>query len=590
MLSRQLRDDRQRLEPGRPIGHRHRAAYSGSKFALAGWSESLAMDLDRLRRLGEADPARRHRHRDLGPARQRRPALRRSQGSPEGIARASSTPSTATTFEHYLPDMKAVIEMKTSDIDSFMRRHARHDRPGMAARERMKALLFGAPPSEESGPHPATSWRPCWPAALRPARDRRRPAGPPGLGDHQAHPLGHLRLGRQAGAGRLQHGRHRQSDGGILLPPPRPRARGGGRGGRAGTRGPGLEVGQRVVLNPWLTCGPRGIEPLCPPCAAGDLSLCWSFTKGDLGPGRARRRDHRAPPVPGPSCLAAHDSMLIPVPDGISNEAAVLADPFSVSFHAIVRHPPPPGGRVLVYGAGRAGPHQRGHPAPLYPDVEVGVVARFEAQHDMARSSAPPRSSPTSPAWRWSRRWPSGRAPCCTAPRRAAGDPPGAHRRRLRHHRQGRDPRGGRARPGRAGPPRLHRRGHPERWESTPIYFKELTIAGSNAFGMEDLDGVRQHAIAHYLELVADGRLDITPMLTHRFALTDWWPALKAIARQDESGALKVAFTPNGLKRGRLRARPQLAEALVARRRRPRHPGRDRARSGARRWPSATSR
>ena len=57
---------------------------------------------------------------------------------------------------------------------------------------------------------------------------------------------------------------------------------------------------------------------------------------------------------------------------------------------------------------------------------------------------------------------------------------------------------------------------------------------------------MRQHAIAHYLQLVADGRLDITPMLTHRFALTDWWDALKVIARQDNSGALKVAFTPNG--------------------------------------------
>jgi threonine dehydrogenase-like Zn-dependent dehydrogenase len=45
---------------------------------------------------------------------------------------------------------------------------------------------------------------------------------------------------------------------------------------------------------------------------------------------------------------------------------------------------------------------------------------------------------------------------------------------------------------------------------------------------------------------VADGRVDITPMLTHRFGLEEWWPALKAIARQDESGALKVAFTPNG--------------------------------------------
>jgi len=35
-------------------------------------------------------------------------------------------------------------------------------------------------------------------------------------------------------------------------------------------------------------------------------------------------------------------------------------------------------------------------------------------------------------------------------------------------------------------------------------------------------------------------------MLTHRFALQEWWPALKALARQNDIGALKVAFTPNG--------------------------------------------
>ena len=51
----------------------------------------------------------------------------------------------------------------------------------------------------------------------------------------------------------------------------------------------------------------------------------------------------------------------------------------------------------------------------------------------------------------------------------------------------------------------------PKQWESTPIYFKEITIAGSNAFGMEDFEGRRLHAIALYLELVHDGHLDITP-------------------------------------------------------------------------------
>src|SRR3954452_25176536 len=52
-----------------------------------------------------------------------------------------------------------------------------------------------------------------------------------------------------------------------------------------GPQADGLEVGQRVVLNPWLSCVPRGITPLCPACEAGDLSLCWSFTDGDISAG-----------------------------------------------------------------------------------------------------------------------------------------------------------------------------------------------------------------------------------------------------------------------------------------------------------------
>lgn len=111
----------------------------------------------------------------------------------------------------------------------------------------------------------------------------------------------------------------------------------------------GLDIGQRVVLNPWLSCGPRGIEPMCPPCQTGDLNLCWNFTEGDLGPGVHVGVITGAPGA-WAEIMAAHDSMLIPVPDGISNEAAVLADPFSVSFHAIVRNPPPRGGRFSFTG------------------------------------------------------------------------------------------------------------------------------------------------------------------------------------------------------------------------------------------------
>ncbi len=308
----------------------------------------------------------------------------------------------------------------------------------------------------------------------------------------------------------------------------------------------GLEPGQRVVLNPWLTCAPRGVSPVCPPCLAGDLSLCWSFTKGDLGPGVHVGVITGAPGA-GAEQLAAHDSMLIPVPDGVSDEAAVLADPFSVSFHAIVRHPPPPEGRVLVYGAGALGLTSVAILRSLYPEVEVGVVARFEAQRTMAEQFGAsavfdhePRLALVEALAEW-----SGavlHAPLDGLPVTHPGHIDVVYDSIAKAETLEVDVRV------------LAERGRlvytgvatPARWESTPVYFKEITIAGSNAFGLEEFEGRRRHAIAHYLQLVSDDRLDIRPMLTHRFALEEWWPALMALARQDRSGALKVAFTPNG--------------------------------------------
>ncbi len=312
-----------------------------------------------------------------------------------------------------------------------------------------------------------------------------------------------------------------------------------------GPEAEGVEVGQRVVLNPWLTCGPRGIDPPCPACRAGDLSLCWSFTKGDLGPGLHLGVVTDAPGA-WAELLAAHDSMLIPVPEDVPDELAVLADPFAVSMHAVVRHPPRPGGKAVVYGAGALGTTALASLRALYPDVEVAVVARFTAQAELAAKLGAslvvdhePRLGVVEALAEWSG----------GVLHQPFDGLPVAH-------------------PGgidvvydtvakpetfEVGVRVLAERGTlvqsgvstPGRWEWTPVYFKELTIAGSNAFGVEEVDGVRKHAIAHYLDLTAAGRVDLSGMVTHRFQLEEWWDAMKALARQDVSGAVKVAFEPN---------------------------------------------
>jgi threonine dehydrogenase-like Zn-dependent dehydrogenase len=82
----------------------------------------------------------------------------------------------------------------------------------------------------------------------------------------------------------------------------------------------------------------------------------------------------------------------------------------------------------------------------------------------------------------------------------------------------------------------------PKVFEWTPLYFKELALVGSNAFGLETFEGRRQHAMEWYFELIRTRRIDVTPILTHRFPLSDYRKAFLACHDQGASGAVKVLF------------------------------------------------
>jgi threonine dehydrogenase-like Zn-dependent dehydrogenase len=309
-----------------------------------------------------------------------------------------------------------------------------------------------------------------------------------------------------------------------------------------GPKARGLDVGQRVVLNPWLSCGPRGIEPACPACASGDYSLCWSFTDGDIKPGI---HTGVSADITGgyAELMPAHDSMLFGVPESIPDEMAVFADPFSVSLHAITRHPPPASGRVLVYGAGSLGLCAVAILRALYPEVAVAVVARFDAQAELARRfgaatvlAHEPRLAIIEELVAWG----GGRLhqPLLGLPMAHPGAVDVVY------------DTVGKPETFEVGVRVLAARGTlvkagvhaPGRWEWSPLYFKEIALVGSNAFGFEVVDGERKHAIAHYLDLAAAGRVDLRPMLTHTFGLGQWRDAFLAIANQGDSGAVKVAI------------------------------------------------
>ena len=307
-----------------------------------------------------------------------------------------------------------------------------------------------------------------------------------------------------------------------------------------GPEAEGLEIGDRVVLNPWLTCGPRGVEPHCPACVAGDLSQCWSFGVGPIAVGI---HTGMCKDVSGGfgELMPAHDSMLFKVPDSITDEQAVLADPFAVSLHGITRHPPRPDSKVLVYGAGALGTCALAILRALYPSVEVMAVARFETQRALAeslgaRTVAPePRETliETVAAWSGGVLQPADGLPMAfpggidvVYDTIGAAETLEVGARVLRA-------RGTLVKLGMHGP---------ARWEDTPVYFKEILFTGSNAFGFEEVEGVRKHGIQMFLDLVESGRIDLTGMLTHTFRLEQWRDAFAALADQETSGAIKVAI------------------------------------------------
>ena len=80
------------------------------------------------------------------------------------------------------------------------------------------------------------------------------------------------------------------------------------------------------------------------------------------------------------------------------------------------------------------------------------------------------------------------------------------------------------------------------RCEWTPWYFKEARLIGSNAFGVEEVGGVRKHAMEHYLDLVEAGAIDLNGLLTHTFRLEEWRDAFRTLIDQETSGAIKCAF------------------------------------------------
>lgn len=123
----------------------------------------------------------------------------------------------------------------------------------------------------------------------------------------------------------------------------------------------GVEPGQRVAVDPMISCTMRGHPggEQCPSCAEGLHCTCARMgEEGSLqvgGHGLSRGATvgyHTDLPGGWGERMVAHQSQLFPVDDRLDDRTAVLIEPLAVGMHAALRMRPWSDGPVLVIGSG----------------------------------------------------------------------------------------------------------------------------------------------------------------------------------------------------------------------------------------------
>jgi threonine dehydrogenase-like Zn-dependent dehydrogenase len=77
----------------------------------------------------------------------------------------------------------------------------------------------------------------------------------------------------------------------------------------------------------------------------------------------------------------------------------------------------------------------------------------------------------------------------------------------------------------------------------TPIWFRELKIIGSYCYADEDYQGQRIRTYQLVLNWLAEGRIDLTPLLTDRFRIEDYRDAFRVLlTRKSANKSMKAVF------------------------------------------------
>lgn len=141
--------------------------------------------------------------------------------------------------------------------------------------------------------------------------------------------------------------------------------------------------GQRVVVDPSLSCAARRLPP-CHLCGMGRPDACLRRVDPGIGPGLLLGYSARFPGGWSEEMWAPSEQ-LVPVPDSMPDERAVLTEPAAIVLTGLKKLEWGAVGNALIVGSGTIGLLTAALISELYPAVELFGVARYPLQQAMAR-------------------------------------------------------------------------------------------------------------------------------------------------------------------------------------------------------------
>ena len=319
-----------------------------------------------------------------------------------------------------------------------------------------------------------------------------------------------------------------------------------------GSRAHGFEVGQRVVVDPFVSCAMRGFadDSECPSCRLGRHATCErAGDEGELELGGVRVKRgsavgfHASFPGGWGQRMIAHRSHVFAIDDAMTTRAAALIEPLSIAVHAILNLGEVGAGPALVIGSGPIALatvwalRALGYRGELLSQVKRENEAAIARSLGASETVAPGKQARTALLQTGARAY----APIIGDEVYAGGGFPlvfdcVGRAETLTQAIRYAAPRG-----------RLVVLGcAPEipKLDLSFLWARELEVRGFVGYGFENWRGERRHTFEVTRDLMLETGADVEAMVTHTFPLRDYRQALSVAANRAQSGSIKVLLEP----------------------------------------------